>query len=174
MTPTSLRTHMCGDLRESDIGQRVSLCGWVGRRRDHGEHLAFVDLRDHTGITQCVIDNGADVRSEYVVRITGVVRARPEGTVNDGLAGLSVTDELRAAGFSADRAFDGRSMKSQMKAADRSGATFAVIIGGDEAAAGTCTVRNLSTSEQSTIPRTGLVAHLAAALGPRTPRRSPQ
>ena len=86
MTPTSLRTHMCGDLRESDIGQRVSLCGWVGRRREHGEHLAFVDLRDHTGITQCVIDNGADVRSEYVVRITGVVRARPEGTVNDGLA----------------------------------------------------------------------------------------
>ena len=86
MTPTAMRTHMCGELRESDIGQRVSLCGWVGRRREHGEHLAFVDLRDHTGITQCVIDNGADVRSEYVVRITGVVRARPDGTVNDGIA----------------------------------------------------------------------------------------
>ena len=71
--------------------------------------------------------------------------------VVDGLAGLSVTDELRAAGFSADRAFDGRSMKSQMKAADRSGAVFAVIVGSDEAAAGTCTVRNLSTSEQSTL-----------------------
>jgi aspartyl-tRNA synthetase len=81
-----MRTHMCGELRASDIGQRVSLCGWVGRRREHGEHLAFVDLRDHTGITQCVIDNGADVRSEYVVRITGVVRARPEGTVNEGIA----------------------------------------------------------------------------------------
>ncbi|MEY4032050.1 MAG: aspartyl-tRNA synthetase, partial [Actinomycetota bacterium] len=86
MTPTAMRTHMCGELRASDIGQRVSLCGWVGRRREHGEHLAFVDLRDHTGITQCVIDNGADVRSEYVVRITGVVRARPEGTVNEGIA----------------------------------------------------------------------------------------
>jgi len=86
MTPTAMRTHMCGELRTSDIGQRVSLCGWVGRRREHGEHLAFVDLRDHTGITQCVIDNGADVRSEYVVRITGVVRARPDGTVNDGIA----------------------------------------------------------------------------------------
>ena len=92
--------------------------------------------------------------------------------VVDGLSGLAITDELRAAGFSADRAFDGRSMKSQMKAADRSGATFAVIVGGDEAAAGTCTVRNLSTSEQSTIPRSGLTAHLAAQLGPRTPRRS--
>ena len=85
MTPTALRTHMCGELRETDIGARVSLCGWVGRRREHGEHLAFVDLRDHTGIIQCVVDNGTDVRSEYVVRITGVVRARPEGTVNDGI-----------------------------------------------------------------------------------------
>ena len=92
--------------------------------------------------------------------------------VVDGLAALAVTDELRAAGFNADRAFDGRSMKSQMKAADRSGAVFAVIIGGDEAASGSCTVRNLSTSEQSTIPRTALVAHLSAQLGPRTPRRS--
>ena len=92
--------------------------------------------------------------------------------VVDGMSALAVTDELRGAGFSADRAFDGRSMKSQMKAADRSGATFAVIIGGDEAASGTCTVRNLSTSEQSTIARTELVAHLAAGLGPRTPRRN--
>ena len=109
-----------------------------------------------------VFDTGSVVVDAFVVDVV------------DDLAGLSVTDELRAAGFSADRAFDGRSMKSQMKAADRSGATFAVIIGGDEAAAGTCTVRNLSTSEQSTIPRAGLVAHLVAALGPRTPRRSPQ
>jgi histidyl-tRNA synthetase len=92
--------------------------------------------------------------------------------VVDGFAGLSITDELRAAGFSADRAFDGRSMKSQMKAADRSGAVFAVIVGSDEAAAGTCTVRNLSTSEQLTVPRDGLVAHLAGQLGSRTPRRS--
>ena len=82
---TSMRTHMCGDLRASDIGSEVSVCGWVGRRREHGEHLAFVDLRDHSGLLQCVINNNVDVRSEYVVRITGVVRARPEGTVNDSL-----------------------------------------------------------------------------------------
>ena len=85
MSSTSMRTHQCGELRSDDIGQTVSLTGWVGRRREHGEHLAFVDLRDHTGITQCVINDDVDVRSEYVVRITGVVRARPEGTVNDSL-----------------------------------------------------------------------------------------
>jgi aspartyl-tRNA synthetase len=81
----SMRTHYCGDLRAEHVGQTVSLCGWVGRRREHGEHLAFVDLRDHTGLVQCVVDNAVDVRSEYVVRITGVVRPRPEGTVNDKL-----------------------------------------------------------------------------------------
>ena len=61
------------------------MCGWVARRREHGEHLAFIDLRDHTGIIQCVVDGAADLRSEYVVRITGTVRPRPEGTVNDSL-----------------------------------------------------------------------------------------
>jgi aspartyl-tRNA synthetase len=77
---------MCGVLDVSHIGQTVSICGWVGRRREHGEHLAFVDLRDHSGVVQCVVDNNVDVRSEYVIRITGVVRARPEGTVNAGLS----------------------------------------------------------------------------------------
>ncbi len=62
-----------------------ALTGWVGRRREHGEHLAFVDLRDHSGITQCVVNDDVDVRSEYVLRVTGVVRARPEGTVNANL-----------------------------------------------------------------------------------------
>ncbi len=85
MTSTSMRTHQCGELRTSEIGQTVALTGWVARRREHGEHLAFVDVRDHTGITQCVVDNDVDVRSEYVVRITGVVRARPDGTVNSGI-----------------------------------------------------------------------------------------
>jgi aspartyl-tRNA synthetase len=77
---------MCGELRETHVGQEVAVCGWVGRRREHGEHLAFVDLRDHTGIVQCVVDGAADLRSEFVVRITGTVRHRPEGTVNDALA----------------------------------------------------------------------------------------
>ncbi len=48
-----LRTHYCGELTEAEVGQHVSVCGWVDRRREHGEHLAFVDLRDHTGIIQC-------------------------------------------------------------------------------------------------------------------------
>jgi aspartyl-tRNA synthetase len=82
---TSMRSHLCGALRSAHIGETVSLCGWVARRREHGEHLAFVDLRDHTGIVQCVVDNDVDVRSEYVVRITGTVRERPEGTRNEHL-----------------------------------------------------------------------------------------
>jgi aspartyl-tRNA synthetase len=85
MSSTSMRTHQCGELRAEQIGETVSVAGWVGRRREHGEHLAFVDLRDHTGIIQCVVDNDVDVRSEYVVRITGIVRARLDGTANDTL-----------------------------------------------------------------------------------------
>ncbi|HRE03806.1 MAG TPA: OB-fold nucleic acid binding domain-containing protein, partial [Ilumatobacteraceae bacterium] len=54
-------------------------------RREHGSQLAFVDVRDHTGVIQCVVDNDVDVRSEYVLRITGVVRDRLEGTVNPNL-----------------------------------------------------------------------------------------
>jgi len=77
---------MCGVLTADHIGQTVSVCGWVAKRREHGEHLAFVDLRDHSGVIQCVVDNGVDVRSEYVLRITGVVRARPDGTINTGLS----------------------------------------------------------------------------------------
>ncbi|MEM9517166.1 MAG: aspartate--tRNA ligase [Actinomycetota bacterium] len=82
---TAMRTHRCGDLRPDDIGSTVSVTGWVGRRREHGEHLAFVDLRDYSGIVQCVINDDVDVRSEYVLRITGVVRQRPEGTINEAL-----------------------------------------------------------------------------------------
>ena len=84
-TATSMRDLLCGELRSRHIGQVVRVCGWVARRREHGEHLAFVDLRDHTGIIQCVVDGSTDVRSEYVVQITGTVRPRPEGTLNDAL-----------------------------------------------------------------------------------------
>jgi aspartyl-tRNA synthetase len=83
--PTALRTHLCGILRTADIGQTVNICGWVARRREHGEHLAFVDVRDHTGIIQCVIDHATDVRSEWVIAVTGTVRRRPEGTLNPGI-----------------------------------------------------------------------------------------
>ncbi len=85
MSATSMRTHMSGELRSEHIGQAVSVCGWVASRREHGTQLAFVDLRDHTGVVQCVVDNGVDVRSEFVIRVTGVVRARLEGTVNKNL-----------------------------------------------------------------------------------------
>ena len=81
----TMRTHYCGALRAEHIGQSVSVCGWLARRREHGEHLAFIDLRDHTGLVQCVVDGGHDLRSEQVLRITGTVRQRPEGTANANL-----------------------------------------------------------------------------------------
>jgi aspartyl-tRNA synthetase len=80
-----MRTHQCGQLRPEQIGETVSLCGWVATRREHGEKLAFLDLRDHTGVTQCVVDNSVDVRPEYVLRVTGQVAARPAENVNDRL-----------------------------------------------------------------------------------------
>ena len=83
--PRGLRTDYCGELTREDAGRQVSVCGWVARRREHGEHLAFVDLRDHTGIVQCVVDGAHDLRSEYVLRVTGRVRRRPEGTKNPNL-----------------------------------------------------------------------------------------
>lgn len=94
--------------------------------------------------------------------------------VVDGMSALRLSDELRAAGFTVDRAYDGRSMKSQMKVADRSGARVAIIIGPDEAEAGNCTVRNLMTSDQSIVVQAELVTHLASIVGERNPRRNTQ
>jgi aspartyl-tRNA synthetase len=90
-------------LRSSDIGRTVTVCGWVARRREHGEHLAFIDVRDHTGVVQCVVDGAHDLRNEFVVAVTGLVRARPEGTVNANLPtgeveiGYCTVDVLNAA-----------------------------------------------------------------------------
>ena len=85
------RTHTCGALRESHIGETVRLSGWCHRIRDHGGVL-FIDLRDHYGITQCVADpdsaafkDAEKLRSEWVVRMEGKVRRRPEGTDNPEL-----------------------------------------------------------------------------------------
>ena len=82
------RSHTCGALRHTDIGKTVRLSGWVHRVRDHGG-LLFIDLRDHYGITQVVADPDSpafkaaeSVRSEWVIRVDGAVRKRPEGTVN--------------------------------------------------------------------------------------------
>ena len=90
------RSHTCGALRDSDIGQAVRLSGWCHRIRDHGGVL-FIDLRDHYGLTQCVADPDSPAfkevekfRSEWVVRIDGKVRRRPEGTDNPELPTGSV------------------------------------------------------------------------------------
>ncbi|HEV3227214.1 MAG TPA: aspartate--tRNA ligase [Acidimicrobiales bacterium] len=81
-----MRTHWSGELRAEHIGEQVSLCGWVDSRREHGEHLAFIDLRDRTGVVQCVVDGAHDLRAEYVVRVSGTVHQRPEGYENERLA----------------------------------------------------------------------------------------
>lgn len=83
---TSLRDLLCGSVNENRVGERVSVCGWVAKRREHGEHLAFLDVRDRSGVVQAVVEGTVDVKSEYVVRVTGTVTPRPEGTVNDRLA----------------------------------------------------------------------------------------
>jgi aspartyl-tRNA synthetase len=87
-----MRTHYCGQVGESSIGQTVTVAGWAHRRRDHGG-VIFVDLRDREGLLQIVFNPDAAeefakaerVRNEYVLKVTGVVRARPEGTVNPNL-----------------------------------------------------------------------------------------
>jgi aspartyl-tRNA synthetase len=83
---TSLRDLLCGSVNATMIGTTLSVCGWVAKRREHGEHLAFLDLRDYSGVLQAVVPGSLDVRSEYVLRVTGTVSRRPEGTVNDRLA----------------------------------------------------------------------------------------
>ena len=90
---TALRTHACGELRASDAGADVALCGWVAHRRDHGG-VTFIDLRDREGVVQLVFHPeeapqahvaAQSLGAEDVVRITGVVRLRPEGMVNRAL-----------------------------------------------------------------------------------------
>jgi aspartyl-tRNA synthetase len=88
-----MRSHKCGELNTQHLGQTVALCGWVHRRRDHGG-VIFIDLRDRAGLVQVVFDPDAaesfaiaeSVRSEYVLRIEGVVRDRPQGTQNANMS----------------------------------------------------------------------------------------
>ncbi len=90
MEETVLRTHLAGDLRKDIAGQSVTLTGWVARRRDHGG-VIFIDLRDRSGLAQVVFRESAvaeaahDLRSEYVIQVTGVVEPRPEGSENPNL-----------------------------------------------------------------------------------------
>lgn len=104
----SYRTHTCHDLRDSHVGETVRLSGWVHRKRDHG-NLLFVDLRDHYGITQVVIETESDhfaafeaLRAESVITVTGKVVARTEETINrnipTGMIEVDVDDfELQSA-----------------------------------------------------------------------------
>ena len=88
----AMRSHYCGLVTEALMGETVSLCGWVNRRRDHGG-VIFIDLRDREGYVQVVCDPdrpemfkvAEDIRNEFCVRVQGVVRARPAGTTNDKL-----------------------------------------------------------------------------------------
>ena len=87
-----IRTHEAGTLRESDAGSTVTLTGWVARRRDHGG-VAFLDLRDASGIVQVVVrddiletSDAHSLRNEYCISVTGVVEARPADTLNPSLA----------------------------------------------------------------------------------------
>ena len=117
-----MRTHYCGDVRASHVGETVELTGWVHRRRDHGG-VIFLNLRDRTGIVQVVYDPDtpesfrvADrVRSEYVLHVHGRVRPRPEGTVNPDMktgevevlgSSLSVLNESETPPFTLDEYSD--------------------------------------------------------------------
>jgi aspartyl-tRNA synthetase len=87
-----MRTHYAGSLRASDVGAEVALCGWVAHHRDHGG-VVFIDLRDREGIVQVVLDpalpgcaEARRLRGEWVIRVEGTVRPRPEGTVNPAMA----------------------------------------------------------------------------------------
>ncbi len=88
-----MRSHKCGELNSTHLGESVELCGWVHRRRDHGG-VIFIDLRDREGLVQIVFDPdkpevfsvAESVRSEYVLKIQGTVRNRPEGTINPDMA----------------------------------------------------------------------------------------
>nr|WP_227658984.1 MULTISPECIES: aspartate--tRNA ligase [unclassified Corynebacterium] len=111
-----MRTHLAGELRKEHAGQTITLTGWVARRRDHGG-VIFIDLRDRSGVAQVVFRDSEvaarahDLRSEYVVKVTGVVEARPEGSENPHLpsgeievnaAELEVLNESAALPFQID------------------------------------------------------------------------
>src|SRR5690242_19405462 len=94
VSPSAVGRVTCGSLRRDDAGETVTLKGWVNRRRDLGG-LIFIDLRDRFGITQVVFnpqiapeahERASNLRNEYVIAVEGIVRQRPEGTVNPKLA----------------------------------------------------------------------------------------
>jgi len=99
-----LRSHRCGELRSEDLGKTVTICGWVRRRRDHGG-LVFIDVADSSGILQAkflpesneTFKLGESLRSEFVVRLTGEIISRPDGTTNSEIATGEVELEVKEA-----------------------------------------------------------------------------
>src|ERR1700679_1383339 len=95
MSKRTVRSHTCGELRATQLGNEVTLCGWVSKRRDHGG-LIFADLRDRYGVSQIVFDpalaggqsaheQAGKIRSEFVIWVKGKVRHRPDGMTNTKL-----------------------------------------------------------------------------------------
>ena len=87
-----MRSHYCGQIDRSLIGEQIAVCGWVHRRRDHGG-VIFIDLRDREGLLQVVFDpdrkeifaEAERIRGEYVLAVKGLVRERPDGTINENM-----------------------------------------------------------------------------------------
>ena len=113
-----MRTHYCGDINSGTIGEVIEVAGWVHRRRDHGG-VIFIDLRDREGLLQIVFDpdtpeifaEAERIRGEYVLKVTGKVRPRPEGTINPNMptgevevlvTGLDVLNESETPPFHHD------------------------------------------------------------------------
>ena len=143
----------------------VTGAGSVGEGWGNGKATAVLFARE--GAKVLCADINADAAQETAGIITGEDGVAEVFVVDvtDGRHARDVAESLRDAGLSADRGFDGRSMKAQMKGANRSGARAAVIIGGDEAAAGTVTVRDLrGDNDQQTISRDDLVPTLRTIL----------
>jgi len=86
LKPAGMRTKYCGEVSIEDAGSEITICGWVNSRREHGEYLAFLDIRDHSGIIQCVVDAKNVFRPETVLQIKAKVRKRPDGTINETLS----------------------------------------------------------------------------------------
>ena len=99
---TKFRTHNCSELTEKDVGKNIKLSGWLHRKRDHG-NLLFIDLRDHFGLTQCVIENNSKffsilekTRPESVLTISGKVIKREKGTENLELSTGKIEVEIQS------------------------------------------------------------------------------
>ena len=153
------RTHHCNELGPAHIGQQVSLCGWVNSSRNLGG-LIFMDLRDREGVTQLFIDPAGNQDLAAVAEADIVIISLGEDAI---LPGLRLAQDLRAtlSGLRVKADFTGRSLKAQMRGANRSGARLALIRGGDELAQNVVVCRDMTTSEQHTVPASSLMTWIS-------------